>query len=150
MSSNKKDLRTFARRDGNGVLITGSVVNRRSKPKYGDYFEIHQTYECCGSTTTTSTSTTSTTSTSTSTTTTTTTVPSDARLKMNIRITGKKRGVLNEYTWNWNEIAVSLGLQNFPTTGVMAQEALEVYPKAVIFNDKLGYYTVDYSAIPVE
>lgn len=82
------------------------------------------------------------------TTTTTTTSPSDIRLKTNIIATGNMRGLLREYTWEWNATAKSLNLEKYPTIGILAQEAKEVYPEAVSFSRELGYYVVDYNKIP--
>lgn len=74
MASNKRDLKAYARFDGNGRIVAGSLILRRNKPKVGRWKEV-PAYECCNPTTTTTTSvaptTTSTTSTSSSTTTTT-------------------------------------------------------------------------------
>ena len=69
---NRKDLKAYVRYDGNGRVVAGSLVLRRSIPKVGNWKEV-PAYECCAPTTTTSTSSTTTTTTSTSSTTTTTT-----------------------------------------------------------------------------
>ncbi len=98
-----------------------------------------------GTATTTTTSTTSTSTTHT-TTSTTTTSPSDIRLKRNIILTGGKVGRLDEYTWEWNDVAISLNLNSFLTRGVIAQEASFIYPEAVSLG-KDGYFRVDYSKI---
>ncbi len=67
-------------------------------------------------------------------------------MKNNITPTGNMIGNLKEYIWEWNSVAKNLNLGDYPNMGVLAQEALEVYPKAVsIGND--GYYRVDYSKI---
>jgi len=54
MAYNKKELRAYVRMDGQGRVIAGSLVLRKSKPKNGKWIEI-QTYECCDTTTTTTT-----------------------------------------------------------------------------------------------
>jgi hypothetical protein len=46
MASNKRDLRAYARFDGTGRVVPGSLVLRRSIPKNGNWKEM-QTYECC-------------------------------------------------------------------------------------------------------
>ena len=46
MATNKRDLKAYARFDGTGRIIPGSLVLRRNKPKVGNWKEI-QTYECC-------------------------------------------------------------------------------------------------------
>ena len=130
MGSNKKDLRAYVRIDGSGRVVAGSLVLRRKKPKVGKWLEI-QTYECCDTTTTT-----------------TSFIPvSDMRLKSNITATGNTVGGLPEYTWTWNATAVSLGLDNNPTKGVLAQEALEKCPQFVVYDTTIGYFRVNYNEI---
>lgn len=80
-------------------------------------------------------------------TTTTTTVPSDIRLKSNIQLTGNKIGSLREYSWNWNQEAKDLNLAMYPTTGVLAQEALVIYPQFVSVDAIDGYYRVNLDGI---
>jgi hypothetical protein len=80
------------------------------------------------------------------TTSTSTTVPSDIRLKKSISLTGEKIGILNEYTWEWNDKAILLGLNCFPTKGVIAQEVLGVFPEAISIAED-GYLRVDYNLI---
>lgn len=74
-------------------------------------------------------------------------MPSDLRLKKNVRKTGGRIGALDEYTWEWNSAAEALGVTSSRTVGVIAQEALAVYPDAVEFNNALGYYQVDYGKL---
>ena len=71
---------------------------------------------------------------------------SDARLKTNLQKTGNVVGSLHEYTWEWNELAMSLGVDS-PTVGVIAQEAQLVYPLAVSKNAVTGYLQVDYALL---
>lgn len=56
--SNKRNLKAFARMDGSGRLVAGSLILRNKKPKNGKWVEV-QAYECCNpivpSTTTTTT-----------------------------------------------------------------------------------------------
>lgn len=52
MSYNKRDLKAFARMDGGGRIVPGSVVLRKKAPKYGSWIEL-TTYQCCNTTTTT-------------------------------------------------------------------------------------------------
>jgi hypothetical protein len=54
MTPNKRDLIGYIRYDGNGRIIPGSSVLRRSKPKNGNWKEI-STYECCNDVTLTTT-----------------------------------------------------------------------------------------------
>lgn len=137
---NRHDLKAYVRYDGSGRAIPGSMVLRRKKPVTGKWQEV-QGYQCCNFTSTTTTTTTA------ATTTTTTTVPSDIRLKDNIVATGNKIGGLNEYSWTWNSTATALGLDKYPTIGVLAQEAKEKYPQYVFLDENLGYYTVDINSI---
>lgn len=55
MASNKRELRAYARYDGLGRLVSGSLIWRKKKPKVGTWVEITQAYECCRTTTTTTT-----------------------------------------------------------------------------------------------
>jgi len=70
---------------------------------------------------------------------------SDARLKTNLQKTGRSIGLLAEYTWEWNELAKSLGVDS-PTLGVIAQEAQLVYP-ATVSMSAAGYLQVDYALL---
>jgi len=70
---------------------------------------------------------------------------SDERLKENIKPIGKSENGHNLYTWDWNDKAKELGV-NDPTTGVLAQEVMKYMPEAVIQNDN-GYYMVNYGAL---
>ena len=46
MTPNKRDLKSFARFDGTGRIVPGSLVLRRNKPKVGKWKEV-PAYECC-------------------------------------------------------------------------------------------------------
>ena len=139
--SNRKDLKAFVRYDGSGRVIPGSLILQRKQPKVGDWKEI-EAYECCNPTTSTTTTAASTT------TSTTTAIPvSDFRLKTNIVATGNTIGGLNEYTWEWNDLAKYIGVDNNPTKGVMAQEAIDMYPQHVHYDENIGFFRVDYEAI---
>jgi hypothetical protein len=46
MATNKRDLKAYARFDGSGRIVPGSLVLRRSKPKVGKWVEVNG-YECC-------------------------------------------------------------------------------------------------------
>ena len=70
---------------------------------------------------------------------------SDERLKENIKPIGKSENGHNLYTWNWNDKAKELGV-NDPTTGVLAQEVKKYMPEAVI-EDENGYYRVNYGVL---
>jgi hypothetical protein len=71
---------------------------------------------------------------------------SDIRLKKNIKKTGRMIGVLPEYTWEWNDEAIRVGVSSDPKVGIIAQEALHVYPD-VISVGKHGYYMVNYARL---
>lgn len=134
MANSRKDLKAYVRFDGSGRIVPGSLILRRKMPKVGKWKEI-TAYECCDPVYTT-------------TSTTTTGVPvSDFRLKTNIVPTGKMIGGLKEYTWEWNQLAKSIGVDNNPTIGVMAQEAIDLYPEHVHYDESIGYFRVDYGAI---
>jgi len=71
---------------------------------------------------------------------------SDVRLKKNVKKTGRMFGVLPEYTWEWNDEAHRIGCSSDPKVGIIAQEALHVYPD-VISVGKHGYYMVNYARL---
>ncbi len=139
MATNARPLKAYIRYDGNNRAISSSLIWRKKKPKVGKWREYTAAYLCCVFTTTTTT-------TAASTTTTTTAAPSDIRLKKTIYLTGGKVGQLSEYSWEWNDLAVSLGLGHYPTVGILAHEALDLYPEAVTFGND-GYLRVDYRKI---
>jgi len=70
---------------------------------------------------------------------------SDERLKENIQPIGRSENGHNLYTWDWNDKAKELGI-NDPTTGVIAQEVKKYMPEAVI-KDENGYYKVNYGVL---
>lgn len=126
MTPNKRDLKAYVRFDGSGRIVPGSLILRRKKPKVGKWVEI-PAYECCNPTT----------------------LPpvSDIRLKENIIPTGGFVGQLPEYTWEWNTTAKELGLDHYPTKGVLAQEAMSANPEFVVFDHSIGYLRVNYNKI---
>lgn len=71
---------------------------------------------------------------------------SDINLKENIVKIGKYGSGLNMYTWDWNEEGKKVAHPDQPTVGVMAQEAMLVFPEAVMKGDD-GYLRVDYGRI---
>lgn len=79
----------------------------------------------------------------------TTTLPpvSDARLKTNLQPTGLLLHGFKEYTWDWTEQAKSLGVAVGKTRGVLADDVLKTSPDAVIYDDKIGYYRVNYNML---
>jgi len=72
-------------------------------------------------------------------------MPSDMRLKENIRKVGQVNKDIGLYTWKWNEKGKELAGKN-PEFGVLAQEVMKTMPEAVLLSDN-GYYKVDYSQI---
>jgi len=72
-------------------------------------------------------------------------MPSDMRLKENIRKVGQVNKDIGLYTWKWNEKGKELAGNN-PELGVLAQEVMKTMPEAVLLSDN-GYYKVDYSQI---
>lgn len=70
---------------------------------------------------------------------------SDKKLKTNIRKVGQLASGLNTYFWDWTEEAKKF-VGNQMTFGVMAQEAIEVFPEAVSMHPD-GYLQVDYARI---
>ena len=70
---------------------------------------------------------------------------SDKKLKTNIKKIGQLASGLNTYSWDWKEEFKHL-VGHHPTLGVIAQEAMEVFPEAVSMNPR-GYLQVDYARI---
>ena len=70
---------------------------------------------------------------------------SDKTLKENIKPIGKSENGHNLYTWDWNDKAKELGV-NDPTTGVLAQEVMKYMPEAVSKHAN-GYYMVNYGVL---
>lgn len=52
MATNKRNLKAYVKYDGNGKLISSTLIWRKNKPKVGNWIEITG-YECCNTTTTT-------------------------------------------------------------------------------------------------
>ena len=71
---------------------------------------------------------------------------SDMRLKTNITKVDNVGG-FNVYTWDWNDTAKSLNVNDSNTKGVMAQEVLDKMPEAVVVHPD-GYYMVKYDMLP--
>lgn len=75
-----------------------------------------------------------------------TTPPSDRRLKTDITLIGILNGI-KYYIWNWNELAKQEYNLVGSSTGVIAQEVMEVLPEAVKVDHKTGFFVVDYGII---
>ena len=71
---------------------------------------------------------------------------SDAGLKDNLKPVAKVNG-FQLYTWEWNEWAKEVGVDDQPTLGVVAQEVRETRPEAVVEHPD-GYLMVDYGKLP--
>lgn len=69
---------------------------------------------------------------------------SDRRLKANIKPIGKL-GAHKFYTWDWKDEAKAV-FGHQPTIGVIAQEAVEITPDAVLIGSD-GYLRVDYKRL---
>jgi len=70
---------------------------------------------------------------------------SDISLKKNIKKVGQINDI-NLYRWDWNEEAKSIGADQYPSTGVIAQEVEAKYPEHVIV-DETGYRRVNYTGL---
>jgi hypothetical protein len=70
---------------------------------------------------------------------------SDKKLKENIKPIGTSKNGHKLYTWDWNDKAKELGV-NDPTRGVIAQEVMKYMPEAVT-KDANGYYMVNYGVL---
>lgn len=73
------------------------------------------------------------------------TTGSDRKLKTNIQKIGQLPSGLPTYTWDWKEEFKHL-VGNQPTLGVIAQEAMEIFPEAVSMHPD-GYLQVNYTRI---
>lgn len=71
---------------------------------------------------------------------------SDINLKENITKIGQYASGLNIYTWTWNSKGKEVADPLQPTVGVMAQEAMLVFPEAVSKGAD-GFLRVNYGAI---
>ena len=71
---------------------------------------------------------------------------SDKRLKNDIKYFDTLPSGVKMYTWQWNDKAKELGMDNYPPIGVIAQEIQKTHPNAVVEGDH-GYLMVNYEAI---
>jgi hypothetical protein len=71
---------------------------------------------------------------------------SDIRLKENIEPFMTLNGV-KLYTWDWNEKAHDIGVDDQPAIGVIADELMQTHPDAVSAGED-GYLRVDYTRVP--
>ena len=55
----RRDTQAYIRVDGNGRVVAGSIIFRKSKPKIGHWIEVPE-YECCNDITSTTSTTTTT------------------------------------------------------------------------------------------
>ena len=67
---------------------------------------------------------------------------SDTRLKDNIRFVHRPNRH-NVYTWDWNDLAKSIGADKQPNYGVLADEIVSTNPEA-LEKDENGYWKVNY------
>jgi len=72
-------------------------------------------------------------------------LPSDERLKENIKLEGTKDGN-NWYSWDWNKLAGEIFGLFGADNGVIAQEVMVDNPEAVIMNQS-GFYKVKYGEL---
>lgn len=71
---------------------------------------------------------------------------SDERLKDNLAHYDTLPNGVKIYTWDWNDTAKSLGVDDTPSMGVIAQEIMKTHPDAVHMG-KDGYLRVNYGKI---
>lgn len=71
---------------------------------------------------------------------------SDERLKDNIELYDTMPNGVKVYTWEWNETAKSIGADQTPPFGVIAQEIMKTHPDAVKEGED-GYLRVNYGKI---
>lgn len=70
---------------------------------------------------------------------------SDRRLKKNVKPLAEINGV-KYYTWEWNDIALSMGAETMPRSGVIADELKDIHPDLVFRGDD-GFLRVDYAGL---
>lgn len=70
---------------------------------------------------------------------------SDRRLKKNVKPLAEINGV-KYYTWEWNDLAKSVGCANDPRSGVIADELKEIHPD-LVFRGEDGFLRVDYAGL---
>lgn len=74
---------------------------------------------------------------------------SDVRLKENIQYKYTMTKGYKVYTWDWNDRAQEIGINNnnYPTSGVIAQEIEKINPGAVFQDQETGYLVVNYERL---
>ena len=74
---------------------------------------------------------------------------SDRRLKTNIKYEYTMTKGYKVYSWNWNKKANEIGINdnNYPNSGVIAQEVADINPEAVIKDKNTGYLAVNYERL---
>ncbi len=72
---------------------------------------------------------------------------SDIELKDNIQHIGQTADGINLYSWDWNEKAKEIGLDNHPNKGMIAQDLLASRPEAVFRDDDTGYLAINYEKL---
>lgn len=72
---------------------------------------------------------------------------SDERLKDDIEVLKVLPNGVEIVSWTWNKTAKSLGVKNTFNIGVVAQQIKDILPHAVIFDEQLGYYRVNYAEV---
>jgi len=79
---------------------------------------------------------------------------SDRRLKDNIKEVGRSPSGIPIYTFKYRDDMADFLRDDVDTNsvyiGAMAQDLLDIVPKAVATNPKTGYYDVDYSMIDID
>ena len=73
-------------------------------------------------------------------------IASDERLKENVEYYDTMPNGVKVYTWDWNDTAKSLGVDNTPPFGVIAQEIMKTHTDAVTMGED-GYLRVNYGKI---
>jgi hypothetical protein len=71
---------------------------------------------------------------------------SDSRMKKNVVEKAELANGVKLYSWEWADAAKARGWDKGPTTGVIAQQVMQVKPESV-YADKEGYLKVDYRGI---
>ena len=68
---------------------------------------------------------------------------SDMRLKENIKLIKRLDSGIGLFKWEWNDIAIKLGLNSKRVKGVIAQDIMKYMPELVFKDKNTGYYKVN-------
>jgi len=68
---------------------------------------------------------------------------SDSRLKDNIQLIKRLDSGVGLFSWEWNDMAKKIGINNKRTKGVIAQDVKRYFPDLVWEDRETGYFKVN-------